>query len=116
MTSLLALAFLLAQFTHEVPKYAVLKQPEVRYSVQPEVSVCNLVPPFKLAATMAITVDVKGNPQHVHITKSSGNKCFDQQTVAAGNHYRFAPALKEGHPILSAVTIGVTFGRDREKY
>lgn len=113
MRSLLALTFLLAQFTHEVPHYAVLKQPEVRYSVQPEVSVCNLVPPFKLTATMAMTVDLKGNPQHVRITRSSGNKCFDQQTVAAGNHYHFAPALKEGHPILSTVTIGVNMGREK---
>lgn len=113
MTTLLALAILLGQFTQEVPHYAVLKQPEIRYSVQPEISLCDIKPPFKLSATLAITVDVKGSPQNVHIAHSSGNKCFDKQTIAAGTHYIFAPALKEGHPIPASIKLGINMGRDK---
>jgi TonB family protein len=113
MNTMLVLALLLGQFTPETPKYAVVRQAEIRYSVRPELGLCNLVPPFKLAGILTITVNVKGEAQNVHMSRPTGNACVDKQVVQAGTHYRFAPAIKEGHPFQTTVSMNINLAQNK---
>jgi len=113
MTIQLLLAMLLLQFVHNSPNMPVMTPPTLRYSLQPQVADCHLTPPYKFAAVVSMTVRTDGNTENVRIAHSSGNPCVDKQSVAAGAHFRFSPALKESRPV--PITIQLTMNLARER-
>ena len=113
MTTSLLFAILLLQFVHNSPNMPVLTAPTLRYSVQPQLGECHLTPPFKFVTVVSITVSTAGNAQNVHVAHSSGNPCVDKQSVAAGVHFRFSPALKESKPIPTTIQLTMNVGRER---
>jgi len=57
---------------------------------------------------VAIIVDAHGNPQNPRITRSLGLG-LDEKAVEAVMKYRFKPAMKDGKPVASYVTVEIDF-------
>jgi TonB family protein len=47
---------------------------------------------------VGIVVDEKGNPQNIHVVRSSGMQEADAASIQAISQYRFKPALENGRP------------------
>lgn len=57
---------------------------------------------------VAIIVDAHGNPQNPRITRSLGLG-LDEKALEAVMKYRFKPAMKDGKPVASYVTVEIDF-------
>jgi TonB family protein len=67
---------------------------------------------FEGICLIGLTVDVNGQPQNVHVTKSL-SPGLDQKAIEAVEQYRFKPAIKNGTtPVPVPISIEVGFGSD----
>ena len=57
---------------------------------------------------VALIVDTHGNPQNIHVVQRLGMG-LDEKAMEAIRKYRFRPAMKDGKPVLAALTIEVDF-------
>jgi periplasmic protein TonB len=57
---------------------------------------------------VALIVDAHGYPQNVHVVQRLGMG-LDEKALEAIRKYRFKPAMKDGKPVLAAMTIEVDF-------
>lgn len=57
---------------------------------------------------IALIVDTHGNPQNVHVVQHLGMG-LDEKAMESIRKYRFKPAMKDGKPVLAAMTIEVDF-------
>ena len=57
---------------------------------------------------VGMIVDAAGMPQNVHVI-SSLEPGLDQNAIEAVKHYRFKPAMKDGHPVAVLVNVEVNF-------
>ena len=55
-----------------------------------------------------LIVDAAGMPQNVHVIVSL-EPGLDQNAIEAVKHYRFKPAMKDGHPVAVQVQVEVNF-------
>jgi TonB family protein len=57
---------------------------------------------------VAIIVDAQGNPRNPKVTRSLGLG-LDEKALEAVQKYRFKPAMKDGKPVASYVTVEIDF-------
>ena len=57
---------------------------------------------------VSIIVDSRGNPQNPRVTRSLGMG-LDEKALEAVQKYRFKPAMKDGKPVASYVSVEVDF-------
>jgi len=57
---------------------------------------------------VSLIVDAHGFPQNVHVVQRLGMG-LDEKAMEAIRQYRFKPAMKEGKPVASAITVEVDF-------
>ena len=61
---------------------------------------------------VSLTVDAHGMPQNVRVARSL-SPLVDFSAVHAVEHYRFIPAIRNGEPVASVVTVNVEFAPPR---
>jgi periplasmic protein TonB len=59
-------------------------------------------------AVLALIVDADGRPREIRIARSLGMG-LDEQAIAAVQKWRFAPAMKDGHPVAVMINVEVDF-------
>lgn len=57
---------------------------------------------------LGLIVNVKGNPQNVHVLHGVGMG-MDEKAVEAVKHYKFEPFLKDGQPVAQQATLQLQF-------
>ena len=65
---------------------------------------------FEGISVIGLTVDSKGMPQGIHVTRSLAPD-FDKCATDAVHQYRFDPAMRDGKPVAVAIAIEVNFRR-----
>jgi TonB family protein len=60
--------------------------------------------------TIRLVVDTEGMPQELEIVGADPAGIFDQAALDAVSQYEFEPAVKDGMPVNSIVTLPVVFG------
>lgn len=63
---------------------------------------------FQGACIVSIIVDAHGNPQNLRVIRSLGMG-LDEKALDAVQKYRFKPAMKDGKPVASYVSVEVDF-------
>jgi TonB family protein len=58
--------------------------------------------------TVTLIVDTNGFPQNPRVVKSLGHG-LDEKALEAVKHYRFKPAMKDGHPFPAMISVDVNF-------
>lgn len=59
--------------------------------------------------TLRLDVDALGSVTDVRVLTSSGYPALDQAAIQAVRLWRFEPALRDGQPVFSSVSLGLTF-------
>ena len=59
--------------------------------------------------TLRIDVDANGLPSDVDYAHRSGNRALDRAALVAARNWRFQPAIRNGEPVASTVTVPVAF-------
>jgi TonB family protein len=57
---------------------------------------------------ISIIVDARGYPQNPRVTRSLGMG-LDEKALEAVQRYRFKPAMKDGKPVASMISVEVNF-------
>jgi periplasmic protein TonB len=57
---------------------------------------------------VSLIVDAHGNPQNIHVVRTLGMG-LDEKAVEAIRRYRFKPAVKDGRPVATFITVEVDF-------
>jgi TonB family protein len=84
------------------------KQPELDSSVDPEYSAEARKLKISGRVVVGLTVDEKGRPRDVHVVRGPGHG-LDEKAVKAVKQYRFKPALKDGKPVATEITVDIAF-------
>lgn len=82
--------------------------PEVIHSVEPQFTPEARGANYQGVVGIQLIVDSEGNPQDVHVVRHLGMG-LDQQAVEAVRHYRFRPAMYQGHPVSVQMIVDVDF-------
>jgi TonB family protein len=60
------------------------------------------------SVSLSIVIDSDGIPRRIRLLKGIGYG-LDEEAVAAVQKWRFAPGMKEGHPVPTPARVEVTF-------
>lgn len=82
--------------------------PQVIYAQQPEFTDAARQAKVQGVCVVSLIVDAQGNPQRVQIVQHLGMG-LDEKAVEAVRHYKFKPAMLQGHPVPVEVHINVNF-------
>jgi TonB family protein len=82
--------------------------PRVLYQPDPEYSEEARKAKYQGTVVLYVVVGPDGKTRDVRIQRSLGLG-LDEKAIEAVSHWRFDPALKDGHPVAVAVSIEVTF-------
>lgn len=82
--------------------------PQVIYAQQPEFTDAARQAKFQGVCIVSLIVDAQGNPQRVQIIQHVGMG-LDEKALEAVRHYKFKPAMLQGHPVPVEVHINVNF-------
>jgi len=82
--------------------------PALLFSVPAEYTQKALAAAIRGYCLISLTVDAHGLPQNVQVARSL-DPGLDVAAVYAVSHYRFTPALRNGEPIASVITVRVDF-------
>jgi TonB family protein len=85
-----------------------VKPPRVLKSVDPEFDAAARSLKYSGDALVCLHVESDGTPSHIMIERPVGLG-LDEQAVAAVARYRFAPAMRDGEPVVVEVSIDVNF-------
>jgi len=85
-----------------------VKPPKVLQSVDPDFT--DVARRLKYSGDVLVNLDVEkdGKPSHISIARPAGMG-LDEQAIAAVARYKFAPAIKDGEPIVVELSIDVNF-------
>jgi len=82
--------------------------PQIIYEPDPEFTDEARRVKYQGICVVSVIVDTQGNPQNVHVIRPLGMG-LDQKAVEAVQHYKFKPAMYQGHPVAVEVDILVDF-------
>jgi len=82
--------------------------PQVIYAQQPEFTDAARQAKYQGVCVVSLIVDAQGNPQRVQIIQHVGMG-LDEKALEAVRHYKFKPAMLQGHPVPVEVHINVNF-------
>ena len=82
--------------------------PLVLHSVEPEFTDDARRANFQGSVSIKLIVDSQGNPQDVRLLSHLGMG-LDERAVEAVKHYKFSPAMYEGHPVSVQILLDVAF-------
>jgi TonB family protein len=82
--------------------------PLVLHSVVPEFTDDARRANFQGSVSIKLIVDSQGNPQDVRLLSHLGMG-LDERAVEAVKHYKFSPAMYEGHPVSVQILLDVAF-------
>jgi TonB family protein len=63
-----------------------------------------------LAVVVNLLVSENGEPENVHIIRSSGDWAFDKSAIDAVRQYRFKPATEAGKPVQTEINVKIDLG------
>lgn len=119
MKTLLACALVLFPVCQASSQEAATpSQPETRPAVTlpvalnaPPVKYPKGAPKGRYVVSVAFTVDENGVPRHPHIVKSD-NEYFDFSAMVTALEWRFKPAMRDGHPVPTPLTLSLAFDKE----
>lgn len=82
--------------------------PQVIYAQQPQFTDAARQAKYQGVCIVSLIVDAQGNPQRVQIIQHVGMG-LDEKALEAVRHYKFKPAMLQGHPVPVEVHIKVNF-------
>ncbi len=80
-----------------------LKEPPVKYPKG--------APKGRYVVQVAFTVDEHGVPRHPRVVQSD-NDYFDFSAMVSVLQWRFQPAMRDGHPVATPLTLSLAFDRE----
>jgi TonB family protein len=85
-----------------------VKPPRLLQSVDPDFT--DMARRLKYSGNVLVNLDVDkdGMPSHISIARPAGMG-LDEQAIAAVARYKFAPAMKDGEPVVVELSIDVNF-------
>lgn len=78
------------------------------YKPDPEFSEEARKAKFQGTCTLSLIVGVDGRPSDIHVVSSLGMG-LDEKAIEAVSHWKFEPAMKDGHPVRVPVEVEVDF-------
>jgi protein TonB len=81
-----------------------IKSPKVKYPKG--------APLGRYVVSVAFTVDEQGVPRHPHIVQSD-NEYFDFSAMVTALEWRFKPAMRDGQPVSSPLTLSLAFDKEQ---
>jgi TonB family protein len=66
----------------------------------------------RYVVSVAFTVDEQGVPRHPHIVQSD-NQYFDFSAMVTALQWRFKPAMRDGQPVATPLTLSLAFEKQR---
>ena len=85
------------------------ERPRVLRQVEPAYPPLAKLTGIEGLVVLSLLIDETGKLQDVQVVKSLGNTGCDQAAVAAVKQYIFAPATRQGKPVIARVTLPVLF-------
>lgn len=82
--------------------------PVVVHSVEPEFTDDARQANYQGSVSIKLIVDTQGNPQDVRLLSHLGMG-LDERAIEAVRHYKFSPAMYEGHPVSVQILLDVAF-------
>ena len=82
--------------------------PLVVHSVEPEFTDDARRANYQGSVSIKLIVDSQGNPQDVRLLSHLGMG-LDERAVEAVRHFKFRPAMYEGHPVSVQILLDVSF-------
>jgi protein TonB len=85
-----------------------VQAPTIEHAENPEIPAGQRSPKGVHHVLISVIVDKHGNPTHVKVKQPAGYG-FDEKAVEAVMKYKFKPAMRNGSPVKTDVTIDVKF-------
>jgi len=82
--------------------------PQVLFAPEPEFSETARKNKVSGYVLVALTIDATGRPTDIHVVHGLGSG-LDEKAVEAVSHYKFKPAMQNGHPVPVAMNVNVDF-------
>jgi len=82
--------------------------PQVLHSIEPEFTDEARRANFQGSVSIKLIVDSQGNPQDVRLASHLGMG-LDERAIEAVRHYKFSPAMYQGHPVSVQILMDVEF-------
>jgi TonB family protein len=82
--------------------------PQVVHSVDPDFTDAARQAKYEGSVSIQLIVDRQGNPQNIQVVRHLGMG-LDEKAMEAVRHYKFRPAMFQGHPVPVQMVINVNF-------